>query len=432
MATTSPDRILSLDLIRGVAVMGIFSVNVVGMAMIENAYFYPPDYGFHALGDRIMWAANFILVDGKFRSLFSMLFGASMVLVIERSIAAGKEGWKVHYARMAGSAAVRPRAFLLPLVGRHPRQLRARRDDRVRVLEAAAEVAAARRADRADPQLCSGHRRGPAADRRARGQARARRLGGRSRGARRAHGRAAPFVRGEDRRGPQGAHHARRAPGDDHEPRPPVGAVPVGARLRPRDARADAARHGRISDRFPHRKLATQALRAGRRGVRRPEPAAISASAPGASSRPNFDPFVYFPWDQIYSGPLHPVAAVGYAALVILLLAGRRTALGDRIAAVGRAAFTNYLGSTIVGMILFFDHGFGLYGELSRGEAWLIVPVRLGADAAVVEMVARPLPLRPVRMGLAQPGPVGVGAAAASVRRRPSAPAIRARGCRAA
>ena len=71
MATTH-DRILSLDVIRGIAVMGIFSVNVVGMAMIEQAYFYPPGFGFEGMGDRIMWAANFILVDGKFRSLFSI------------------------------------------------------------------------------------------------------------------------------------------------------------------------------------------------------------------------------------------------------------------------------------------------------------------------------------------------------------------------
>jgi uncharacterized protein len=100
MATAAADRILSLDVIRGIAVMGIFSVNVVGMAMIESAYFNPPDYGFSGLGDRIMWAANFVLVDGKFRSLFSILFGASMVLVIERGIAAGKAAWQVHYPRM--------------------------------------------------------------------------------------------------------------------------------------------------------------------------------------------------------------------------------------------------------------------------------------------------------------------------------------------
>src|SRR5688572_8397209 len=100
MATTSADRILSLDVIRGIAVMGIFSVNVVGMAMLEYAYFYPPAFGFEAIGDRIMWAGNFLVVDGRFRSLFSILFGASMVLVIERAVAAGRKGWQVHYPRM--------------------------------------------------------------------------------------------------------------------------------------------------------------------------------------------------------------------------------------------------------------------------------------------------------------------------------------------
>ena len=39
------ERIIALDLIRGIAVMGILSVNLVGMAMIESAYFYPPDFG---------------------------------------------------------------------------------------------------------------------------------------------------------------------------------------------------------------------------------------------------------------------------------------------------------------------------------------------------------------------------------------------------
>src|SRR4029079_9677053 len=81
-------------------VMGIFSVNVVGMMMIEYAYFYPPAYSLAGVWDRVMWAGNFIVVDGRFRSLFSILFGASMVLVIERGIAAGKQGWQGHFPRM--------------------------------------------------------------------------------------------------------------------------------------------------------------------------------------------------------------------------------------------------------------------------------------------------------------------------------------------
>ena len=100
MATTSPDRILTLDVIRGVAVMGIFSVNVIAFAMIEAAYFNPAAYGGHNGADLALWAANMVLVDGKMRTLFSMLFGASMLLVIERAEASGRSGWWTHFRRM--------------------------------------------------------------------------------------------------------------------------------------------------------------------------------------------------------------------------------------------------------------------------------------------------------------------------------------------
>jgi uncharacterized protein len=79
------------------------------------------------------------------------------------------------------------------------------------------------------------------------------------------------------------------------------------------------------------------------------------------------------PWTRIYLNPLHAVGAFGYAALIILLL-GRRSAIADRFAAVGRAAFSNYLGSTIIGSLLFYGTFGGLYGQLSRGQVWLFVP----------------------------------------------------------
>jgi uncharacterized protein len=82
VATASSDRIVSLDLIRGIAVMGIFSVNIVAFAMIQAAYLSPPAYGGWHGADGLVWALNMLLVDGKFRTLFSMLFGASMLLVI--------------------------------------------------------------------------------------------------------------------------------------------------------------------------------------------------------------------------------------------------------------------------------------------------------------------------------------------------------------
>jgi uncharacterized protein len=93
-------RIVTLDIIRGVAVMGIFSVNVIAFAMIEAAYFNPAVYGGHSGANFAIWATNMVLIDGKMRSLFSMLFGASMLLVIERAEASGRSGLQVHLRRM--------------------------------------------------------------------------------------------------------------------------------------------------------------------------------------------------------------------------------------------------------------------------------------------------------------------------------------------
>ena len=94
-------RIVTLDIIRGIAVMGIFSVNITAFAMIEGAYFNPPAYGGADGANLWLWAANLIVIDGKMRSLFSMLFGASMLLVIQRAEANGESPARVHFARMA-------------------------------------------------------------------------------------------------------------------------------------------------------------------------------------------------------------------------------------------------------------------------------------------------------------------------------------------
>jgi uncharacterized protein len=86
--------------IRGVAVMGIFSVNVIAFAMIESAYFNPAAYCGHSGANLAVWAANMVVVDGKMRTLFSMLFGASTLLVIERAERSGGVGWWTHCRRM--------------------------------------------------------------------------------------------------------------------------------------------------------------------------------------------------------------------------------------------------------------------------------------------------------------------------------------------
>lgn len=94
-------RLPTLDMIRGVAVLGILLLNIVGFAMPQAAYVNPRAYGGWHGADLAAWVANFVLIDGRMRGLFSFLFGASMLLVIERAEASGRSPAAVHYRRMA-------------------------------------------------------------------------------------------------------------------------------------------------------------------------------------------------------------------------------------------------------------------------------------------------------------------------------------------
>lgn len=93
-------RYITLDAMRGFAVMGILAMNIIGFAMPEWAYITPAAYGGDSAADRIAWAFSFVLIDGKMRGLFSLLFGASMMLVIDRATAKGESAARVHYSRM--------------------------------------------------------------------------------------------------------------------------------------------------------------------------------------------------------------------------------------------------------------------------------------------------------------------------------------------
>lgn len=95
------DRHLSLDAMRGFGVMGILLLNIIGFSMPGAAYVNPAAWGGTAPFNIGVWASNFVLFDGKMRGLFSVLFGASMLLVIQRADASGQNGRSVHLNRMA-------------------------------------------------------------------------------------------------------------------------------------------------------------------------------------------------------------------------------------------------------------------------------------------------------------------------------------------
>jgi uncharacterized protein len=99
--TPAPARIAALDLIRGVAVMGILAANIAAFGFPEFAYMTPASMGPPSTPDLIAWTTTFIVIDGKMRGLFSFLFGASMLLVIDRAKATDEDPATVHLRRMA-------------------------------------------------------------------------------------------------------------------------------------------------------------------------------------------------------------------------------------------------------------------------------------------------------------------------------------------
>ncbi len=94
------DRIGSLDLIRGVAVLGILAINIGGFAGPGVETVSPNYMGRVSSADEWTFAAMFLLFEGKMRTLFTMLFGSSMVLFIERSEAIGRPGMALQVRRL--------------------------------------------------------------------------------------------------------------------------------------------------------------------------------------------------------------------------------------------------------------------------------------------------------------------------------------------
>ena len=90
----SADRLGGLDLIRGIAVMGILAANIVAFGQPMTAYMYPGAFTVpHSAAEDWMWVAQFVLVDGKMRGLFTLLFGAGMLLFLDKAWAKGSTRW---------------------------------------------------------------------------------------------------------------------------------------------------------------------------------------------------------------------------------------------------------------------------------------------------------------------------------------------------
>ena len=357
-------RILSLDVLRGVAVMGILVANLPGFALPGAAYFSPLAWGGTAPADIAAWLATFVLVEGKMRGLFSFLFGASMLLVIDR---AGDDAARVHLSRMAALFAIGIAHMYLiwgsdilahyALIGAFA-FIFARLPTAALLIGGLTLLTLQLLGGIAETQLLwsSAGQRTPEAL-----------LVWEANSA----GFGVPpqsdlleeIAAFRSGWGENIAWRYDRLLG-------PIGAVFVngvetlGAVLLGMAGYRSAFLTGEWSR--PHyRRWAVVCL-----GIALPGYAALGI----ATYDHGFDQRWVFLGSIGISAPLRTLGFVGYAALFMLLIrAGGRTT--ERIAAVGRAAFTNYLGTSILMTFVFYGWGLGQFAGWSRAQLYALVPL---------------------------------------------------------
>ena len=81
--TAPGERIVLLDSLRGIAVLGILMMNIPGFAMPRVAYFNPT-LGDFTGANYFAWYGVEWFLEGSQRAIFSMLFGAGVLLFISR------------------------------------------------------------------------------------------------------------------------------------------------------------------------------------------------------------------------------------------------------------------------------------------------------------------------------------------------------------
>ena len=74
-------------------------MNIQGFAMPAAAYFNPTAYGDLSGANRWVWTVSHVFADQKFMTIFSLLFGAGIVLMSAKMDERGLRAWGVHYRR---------------------------------------------------------------------------------------------------------------------------------------------------------------------------------------------------------------------------------------------------------------------------------------------------------------------------------------------
>lgn len=369
MDARAPSRIRTLDLIRGVAVLGILAVNITSFAAPGGAGYSPnlPSPGSPADN----WAFGFTLIffEGKMRALFSLLFGASLLLYVERKDAAGADGAMLQVRRLLWLGLIGWLHFLLLW------------DGDILFLYAAVGLGALALRRTAALELTiialllftawQGWgilKWAPSA--RIEAQVAA---GTASPADRAFHARTIAAKREEDRRDRQVTLSSWPAEVSVRQAKHPAYPLAMlanvwGETLAYMMIGMALLKSGFFAGAWPRRRLV--ALAAGGTGT-----GLMLTLGFAAWAHPRGYPELAMHLAIGYglSFP-HLLTALGYAALLVLAaprLAARGP--GRRLEAAGRMAFTNYLGTTVVMCALFYGWGLGLFGQYGAAGQWLFV-----------------------------------------------------------
>lgn len=369
---TEAARFETLDIVRGVAVMGILAMNIAGFALPYPAYANPAAFGGNSGLDLASWAFNFLIFDTKMRSLFSILFGASTLLVIDRATRGGRSAFTAHYARMAVLLAIGCLHFwflwfgdILALYAISGMVLYWLRDVGVGKLTCwgitlillsslffgligwSAMMAGS-------PRL-STHA-------------------------------ATELYEARDTVEQEVGVTSTKIPEDLARYRGPYGPI-LDHRLNDRRYEPFLSFFGLGAETLGLMMIGMALFRTGfLTGDWRLEHYRRWATISAAIALPvlallawwqwssNFNSAVIFTAFMGVSQPFDLMLAIVWAALVILWVKrGGSSPLRDRVAAAGRMAFTNYLATSIVMTTIFYGYGLGLFGEVGRAGLWLFV-----------------------------------------------------------
>ncbi|MFP8952768.1 DUF418 domain-containing protein [Natrialbaceae archaeon A-arb3/5] len=97
--TDPTDRILSLDVLRGFALLGILVINIWLFALPMIGWLNPALYGDFSGINYAAWFVSHVFFEHTFITLFTFLFGAGIVLFMESKEQKGQPARRLHFRR---------------------------------------------------------------------------------------------------------------------------------------------------------------------------------------------------------------------------------------------------------------------------------------------------------------------------------------------